>query len=152
MSRRASVTPNSTQCLNSEHVSTSNCWYCFCRGATPCWQCEVLFCDDGSSLASIQQLVQQHAALQARKQHLQAILDSTAKVCTHHLTVTYPTCFAVSDATRTFTPAMISKQAADYVGPPASIAWQLQLPLKSSTTLHSSVTGLMGHHSCLMPS
>ena len=52
-----------------------------CRGAVPCWQCEVLFCDDGSSLASIQQLVEQHAALQARKQHLQAMLDSTAKVC-----------------------------------------------------------------------
>ena len=52
-----------------------------CRGEVPCWQCEVLFCDDGSSLASIQQLVEQHAALQARKQHLQAMLDATAKVC-----------------------------------------------------------------------
>lgn len=60
-------------------------FHVLCRGAVPCWQCEVLFCDDGSSLASIQQLVEQHAALQARKRHLQAMLDSTAKVCTDNI-------------------------------------------------------------------
>ena len=51
-----------------------------CRDVAPEWRCEVLFCDDSSRFESLNQLTERHTELAARRQQLQAKLDSANRV------------------------------------------------------------------------
>ncbi|KAL0055144.1 hypothetical protein WJX82_007626 [Trebouxia sp. C0006] len=48
----------------------------------PGWRCEVLFCDDSTRFASVNQLTERHSELAAKRQHLQGQLDSATRELT----------------------------------------------------------------------
>ena len=51
----------------------------------PGWRCEVLFCDDITRFASVNQLTERHSELAATRQQLQAKLQAAGQVPHQHL-------------------------------------------------------------------